>query len=132
MGYRYVTEDEGVEGGFRVIRDGERSLCFDGVLLGSGTSWRHQGPGQSRWRECGIYRTKLGRYVVAYHGVTCWQNEEDWHRVEVVEDAEGVLRALRGGLDGEDGQLHDEAVIALESAATRDEALIAISVETIE
>ena len=57
------------------IQDGNRTLKFEGQLLGFSSSWR---PGSFRWIEFDLYRTLGGSYVlsrvgvsVVYHGASC-------------------------------------------------------------
>jgi hypothetical protein len=57
------------------VKDGARTLQFNGKLLGSSTSWRK---GSSRWIEFELYRTESGSYILSrigvslvYHGAAC-------------------------------------------------------------
>lgn len=57
------------------IKDGSRTLRFDGELLGKSSSHR---PGSFRWIEFELYRTRSGAYVLSrtgvslvYHGASC-------------------------------------------------------------
>jgi len=57
------------------VRDGSRTLQFNGTLLGSASSQRHD---STRWIEFELYRTENGSYVlsrigvsVVYHGAAC-------------------------------------------------------------
>lgn len=57
------------------VRDGSRTLQFEGELLASSTSRRYDSP---RWIEFKLYRTKNGSYVLSrigvslvYHGAAC-------------------------------------------------------------
>jgi hypothetical protein len=57
------------------VRDGERTLQFDGVLLAESSSHRRGNP---RWVEFQLFRTKGGNYIlsrigktVVFHGVDC-------------------------------------------------------------
>jgi len=57
------------------VRDGSRTLQFDGELLGSSTSWRR---GSERWIEFELYKTKNGSYILSrvgvsrvFHGAAC-------------------------------------------------------------
>lgn len=57
------------------VRDGSRTLQFNGVLLGESTSWRR---GSYRWIEFELYRTENGSYILSrvgvsliYHGAAC-------------------------------------------------------------
>lgn len=49
------------------VKDGPRTLQFEGELLGESTSWR---PGQFRWIEFKLYRTIKGSYVLSRVGVS--------------------------------------------------------------
>jgi hypothetical protein len=49
------------------VRNGNRTLKFDGVLLAFSTSFR---PRAERWIEFGLYRTTGGSYVLARTGET--------------------------------------------------------------
>lgn len=57
------------------VKDGSRTLQFNGRLLGESTSWRR---GSTRWIEFALYKTENGSYVLSrigvslvYHGSTC-------------------------------------------------------------
>lgn len=57
------------------VKDGSRTLQFDGELLGSSTSFRR---GSERWIEFELYRTKNGSYILSrigvsrvFHGAAC-------------------------------------------------------------
>jgi hypothetical protein len=57
------------------IKDGSRTLQFEGALLASSTSRRHD---SLRWIEFQLYKTKNGSYVLSrigvslvYHGAAC-------------------------------------------------------------
>lgn len=57
------------------VKDGARTLQFDGTLLGESTSWRR---GSTRWIEFKLYKTLSGSYVLSrigvslvYHGAGC-------------------------------------------------------------
>lgn len=57
------------------VRDGSRTLQFDGELLGSSTSFRR---GAERWIEFELYKTKNGSYILSrvgvsrvFHGAAC-------------------------------------------------------------
>lgn len=49
------------------VKDGPRTLQFEGRLLGESTSWR---PGSFRWIEFALYKTDGGSYVLARTGVS--------------------------------------------------------------
>ena len=49
------------------VKDGSRTLQFDGKLLGKSSSWRR---GSSRWIEFELYRTESGSYVLSRVGVS--------------------------------------------------------------
>jgi len=57
------------------VKDGARTLQFNGSLLGKSTSYRR---GSTRWIEFALYRTESGSYVLSrvgvslvYHGAAC-------------------------------------------------------------
>ena len=57
------------------VKDGSRTLQFNGRLLGESSSWRR---GSTRWIEFSLYRTENGSYVLSrvgvslvYHGAAC-------------------------------------------------------------
>lgn len=57
------------------VRDGLRTLQFNGTLLGGSTSWRR---GSTRWIEFELYRTESGSYILSrvgvslvFHGAAC-------------------------------------------------------------
>jgi hypothetical protein len=57
------------------VRDGDRTLQFNGVLLAKSTSERR---GAYRWIEFELYRTKSGSYILSrigvsliFHGAAC-------------------------------------------------------------
>jgi hypothetical protein len=57
------------------VKDGSRTLQFNGELLGKSSSWRR---GSTLWIEFELYRTESGSYVLSrigisliYHGAAC-------------------------------------------------------------
>jgi len=57
------------------VKDGPRTLQFEGRLLGESSSWRF---GSLRWIEFKLYKTQKGQYVLSrvgvslvYHGAAC-------------------------------------------------------------
>lgn len=57
------------------VKDGPRTLQFNGKLLGESSSWRR---GSTRWIEFSLYRTENGAYVLSrvgvslvFHGAAC-------------------------------------------------------------
>lgn len=57
------------------VKDGSRTLQFNGRLLGESSSWKR---GSTRWIEFALYRTENGSYVLSrvgvslvYHGAAC-------------------------------------------------------------
>lgn len=57
------------------VKDGSRTLQFNGALLGRSSSYRR---GSTRWIEFELYRTESGSYVLSrigvslvYHGAAC-------------------------------------------------------------
>lgn len=57
------------------VKDGSRTLQFEGKLLGKSSSYRR---GSTRWIEFALYKTESGSYVLSrigvslvYHGAAC-------------------------------------------------------------
>lgn len=57
------------------VKDGDRTLQFNGRLLGKSSSWRRD---SLRWIEFELYKTESGSYVlsrvgvsIVYHGAAC-------------------------------------------------------------
>jgi hypothetical protein len=57
------------------VKDGARTLQFNGKLLGKSSSWRR---GSTRWIEFELYRTESGSYILSrigvslvFHGASC-------------------------------------------------------------
>lgn len=57
------------------VKDGARTLQFNGTLLGKSSSWRK---GSTRWIEFELYRTESGSYILSrigvslvFHGAAC-------------------------------------------------------------
>lgn len=57
------------------VKDGSRTLQFNGKLLGRSSSWRN---GSTRWIEFELYKTDNGSYVLSrigvsliFHGAAC-------------------------------------------------------------
>jgi hypothetical protein len=75
------------------VRDGSRTLQFDGTLLASSTSRRHD---SLRWIEFQLYKTKNGSYVLSrvgvslvYHGAACQLVK----RYKLIEASSNILSA---------------------------------------
>jgi hypothetical protein len=49
------------------VKDGSRTLQFNGKLLGKSSSWRR---GSNRWIEFELYKTESGSYVLSRVGVS--------------------------------------------------------------
>ena len=57
------------------VKDGPRTLKFNGKLIGDSSSWRK---GSTRWIEFQLYKTENGSYVLSrvgisliFHGAAC-------------------------------------------------------------
>lgn len=57
------------------VKDGARTLQFNGTLLGKSSSWRK---GSTRWIEFELYQTESGSYILSrigvslvFHGAAC-------------------------------------------------------------
>lgn len=65
------------------VKDGSRTLQFNGRVLAESSSWRR---GSTRWVEFALYRTENGSYVLSrigvslvFHGAACYLVEK--HRL---------------------------------------------------
>lgn len=74
------------------VKDGARTLQFNGTLLGKSSSWRK---GSTRWIEFELYQTESGSYILSrigvslvFHGAACslvkkyGLNESSFDRLE--------------------------------------------------
>lgn len=61
------------------VRDGVRTLTFDGVLLAESTSWSSSKP---RWVEFELYRTPKNQYVLARIGDSVYYHNSECLAVE--------------------------------------------------
>jgi hypothetical protein len=73
------------------VKDGSRTLKFDGVLLALSTSYR---TGTSRWVEFTLYRTTGGQYVLARIGQTTLYHAPDC----VIAERNGLRETPRASL----------------------------------
>lgn len=105
---------------FTLSRDGDRSLVFDGTLLGNASSERADAP---RWFEIAIYRTEAGRYVVAGSGRSRVEGESDrcW-AYDYTEPGDVVRRLTRVDTEGVE-YITRTARDALRAAAELDDGL---------
>ncbi len=114
-------------GKFKLWRDGQKDLEFEGVELASVDNRSHQGEKESRWTELALYRTRGGKYVLHRKDRTCWQGEEDSETAEVFDTVSDLVDEIteEGGV----GNLYKELI---EEAAKEDDALDDVLVERIE
>lgn len=73
------------------VKDGDRILRFNGVLIGEASSHKE---GKPRWAHITIYRTEAGKYIVAGCGKTTVDGEHDKYWAQVCEQPEGVIQKL--------------------------------------
>jgi hypothetical protein len=78
------------------VKDGSRTLQFNGKLLGTSSSWRR---GSTRWIEFSLHRTENGSYVLSRIGVSL-----------VFHGAACPLVKRYGLVEGSPEDLHPEAV----------------------
>lgn len=102
---------------YTLKRDGDRSLVFDGVRLGEGSSRRGSSP---RWFEVAIYRTAAGNYVVAGAGVSSVPGETDRRWAVHCHTGQEVVQALTRRDDDNVEYLTRTAREALTDAAETD------------
>lgn len=102
---------------YTLKRDGDRSLVFDGELLGSGSSKRDD---HSRWFEVRIYRTVGGNYIVAGVGRSTVEGEIDRYWADTCTTGHEVVRALTRVDDDDVEYITRTARDALNEAAEAD------------
>lgn len=121
-----ATETGGRMTTYRIERDGELDLSFDGELLADLSS--RDSDEQDRWTEIRIYRTTTGKYVTEVIGRSVMDGEHDRIDVQVHHRAEDVPDGLRRTRKN---YLTKLVLDALDDAATQDPALRAANVENI-
>jgi hypothetical protein len=97
---------------YTVRRDGDRDLCFEGELIASISSRRHEGKANTRWNELALYRTAGGKLVASKIGRTIWQGEVD--RYEAVVGDERVISSFFGYSDAAKELYEKAGIDALE------------------
>ena len=98
---------------YRIKRDDNRDLSFEGERLGEGS----HGTGGTSGYECDwnrrtdvtIYKTATGRYVVSVHQSSRWLGERTLYRAWICERADGVLPSLIEDCGGDLGIASKEA-----------------------
>lgn len=85
-----MTEDGGAAW---QVQDGERTITFDGILIGSATS---DDGHRDHWADIAIYRTQAGSYVVHIIGRTRLAHigQVDRHKAQVSTAPEGAVESL--------------------------------------
>lgn len=109
---------------YRLTRDGERDLEFEGERLASVSSHHYQGPRNTRWTEIRIYRTQAGKLVVAATNRTRWEGERDTFNAVICESSADVYRTL---VEWSGDELSDLAKEALREADLDGETVEAIA-----
>lgn len=66
-----LTKDKLVQ--HHEVKDGTRTLQFEGELLGSSSS---EEPGKSRWVEFALYKTRRGQYIISRVGISITYHTE--------------------------------------------------------
>lgn len=69
---------------FRLERDGEPDLAFEGFLLASVSS-KGRSRDTGRWTQLSLYKTRSGKFVCQEVGLSQWEGERTRNRVVVVE-----------------------------------------------
>jgi len=107
------------------VKDGARTLQFDGLVLGKSSSWRK---GSYRWIEFELYRTESGSYVLSRIGVSLIYHGPESYRywAQVSEDPKAVLEALYKYDVGGARYLTNVAQRLLEVAAKQDSGIDSI------
>ena len=71
-------------------RTGYAPLRFSGELIAEASTRSHDGPGQNRWHELGLWRTAGGGYVAGCVYRTQWQGERDHYWAAATDRPENV------------------------------------------
>lgn len=103
---------------FTLKRDGDRSLVFEGELIGRGSSRRGDAP---RWFEVHIYRTAGGVFVIGGAGRSLLPGETDRCWAETAETGPEAVRLLTRKDDEGVEYLTRTARDALSQAAEADD-----------
>ena len=74
------------------VKDGSRTLQFNGRLLGESTSWRR---GSTRWIEFKLYKTENGSYILSRIGVSTVFHSPTCSLVKRYGLKEGIVDDLR-------------------------------------
>jgi hypothetical protein len=74
------------------VKDGSRTLQFNGKLLGKSSSWRR---GSYRWIEFELYKTENGSYVLSRVGVSTIYHAAACHLVKRYGLQESSVEELR-------------------------------------
>lgn len=107
-------------------RDGDVPLHFNGVNIGSATSYADH---KDRWFEIDIWKTDTGKYVVSGVGVSTVEGESDRVWAVVCNHPSEVVTALyRRNAEGQ-MYIPKTSQWALESAIESDPAIAAVYVE---
>jgi hypothetical protein len=92
------------------VKDGSRTLQFNGVLLSKSTSWRK---GSTRWIEFTLYKTESGSYILSRIGVSL-----------VYHTAACILVKRYGLQEVVSSDLHKGAVSCEDCGATKDATVV--------
>jgi hypothetical protein len=106
---------------YRLLRDGDIDLEFDGELLVELSS---HVDGMNRWTETRIYKTNSGQWVTEVVGKTTVIGEVDRRQVAVHRKAENVRLGLMRKVDGGERVLTHMGRRALFAAAQVDPDLV--------
>lgn len=83
---------------FRINRDNNAVLTFEGVVLATTSSRR---AGQNRWTELTLYKTDSGKYVIESIGKSDLDGETDRTTAKIADSPAGVRKSLlRFGREG--------------------------------
>jgi len=77
-----------------VERDGGRNIVFVGKIVAEESTRENN---STRWRECAVYETKGGKYVLSDDGISLWQGESDVHDAKVFGTLDDLFRDLTVG-----------------------------------
>lgn len=117
---------------YRIPRDGDRDLSFEGKLLGEGSHGTGGNSGfvkdWTRGTDVEIYRTKGGSYVVSVRQWSRWQGEGEVNRAAICKSPSEVLNWLTDDCGGTLGPASKEA---WDAAAGADQGIAAMGYEEV-
>lgn len=82
---------------YRVERDGEKDLVFEGEIVASVDGRIVAGREMNRWDEYTLYKTLKGKYILEHQYITLWQGERNLNEAWIGDDPAETLK--KAGFD---------------------------------